>query len=140
MTKTTIGQSLVELTEEIAKELAAPEGVVYHAIESGLTVHDVGLTRGDRFGISTGRVLDLGDELVVDDALLTASRDSLGGSAFDDLSDDGQRESWGRVFLREGPLESNPELQARLEAAREAERVQRQQERVRGIRQTSRSL
>ncbi len=110
-------QSLAAFTAELAKELAAPDPQVWHAVADGLTV--------------AGRVLVIGDELVVDEALIEKNRDAYGHSNLEDLSDEAQLAAWHRVFLAPGPVESDITLSEQIAADAAQLVAQQEQERIR---------
>jgi hypothetical protein len=103
----------------------APE--IWHAIEGGLTLAALS-NAPERAAFGTGRVLAVGDEIRPAD-YVEATRNRYGYSPFEHLSDDEQIENWGRVHLRAGTLDSDPNLVAQLEAAAAAEAAELERER-----------
>jgi hypothetical protein len=100
---------------------------VWHAIEGGLTLPALN-NPPERVVFGTGRVLAVGDEINPAD-YVEPTRNRYGYSPFEHLDDAAQRENWGKVHLRAGTLESDPNLVAQLEAAAAAEAAERERER-----------
>lgn len=71
-------------------------GLTFHCVASGLTITE---SEGMH---ARGRVLRYGDELLVTEGLRRANTDRLGNPPIFDLTEEEQRDRYGKVYLRLG--------------------------------------